>query len=371
MMKAKNRAMLFILVVVLLIGLFAVKTLWNAGQFKSIRPVSLYKCAPVPGFPGPEDVVIDRETGTAYISYTDRRAAMEGGAHNAGIISYSLTAPGAKPVKVRTDFKGVFTPHGIHLYTASDGTKLLFAINMGMDSHFFESTGSSTVEIFALAGGVLRHRATISGKELSSPNDILAVGPRQFYISIDHGASSVWGKKLENYLQLPISYVLYYDGREFHKAAGGIVYANGIALSPDGSTLYVGATVGRKVHVYDRDISTGKLTEKDTVFVGTGVDNLDVDERGVVWGGCHAKLLSFVAHSKDPAELSPSEVVRIRPLEKGGYKVSTVYQNDGSELSGSSAAAAWGNRMLVGAVYEGRFLDCSLQPGKTHDDAER
>lgn len=369
-MKAK-KTILFILVPILLIALFAVKTLWNAGQFKRIEPFSLYRCVPVQGFPGPEDVVIDRETGMALISYTDRRAAMAGTGHNAGILAYSLTTPGAKPVRVQTDFKGAFTPHGIHLYTAPDGTRLLFAVNMGMDSHFFESTGSSTVEIFVYRGGRLYHRETVAGAELSSPNDILAVGPRQFYVSIDHGASSVMGKKLENYLQLPISYVLYYDGKGFRKAAGGIAYANGIAISPDGATLYVGATVGRKVHVYARDTGTGELTGKGSVPVGTGVDNLDVDERGVIWAGCHAKLLSFVAHSKDPAKHSPSEVVRIRPLEKGGYAVSTVYLNEGEELSGSSAAAAWKGRMLVGAVYDERFLDCALAPGKTPDDAER
>ncbi len=369
-MKAK-KTILIILIPVLLIALFAVKTLWNAGQFKRISQISLYRCVPVTGFPGPEDIVIDRTGGTALISFTDRRAAMAGTAHNAGIISYSLTTPGAKPVRVKTDFKGVFTPHGIHLYRAPDGTKFLFAVNMGMDSHFFESTGSSTVEIFAYRDGSLYHRGTVTGAELSSPNDILAVGPRQFYVSIDHGATSALGKKLENYLQLPISHILYYDGRRFIKAAGGIAYANGIAISPDGATLYVGATVGRKVHVYARNVQTGGLTEKESVPLGTGVDNLDVDEDGSIWAGCHPKLLSFVAHSKDAARRSPSEVVRIRPLEKGGYAVGRMYLNDGAELSGSSAAAAWRDRLLVGAVYDGRFLDCTLLPGKKLNDAER
>ncbi|MCU0844493.1 MAG: SMP-30/gluconolactonase/LRE family protein [Spirochaetes bacterium] len=369
-MKAK-KTILFILVPVLLIVSFALKTLWNAGQFKRIVPFSLYRCVPVTGFPGPEDVVIDRAKDTALISFTDRRAAMAGTAHNAGIIAYSLTTPGAKPVLVKTDFKGAFTPHGIHLYRAPDGTKLLFVVNMGMDSHFFESTGSSTVEIFAYRDGRLYHRETVAGPELSSPNDILAVGPRQFYVSIDHGATSVIGKKLENYLQLPISYILYYDGKGFKKAAGGIAYANGIAISPDGATLYVGATVGRKVHVYARNARTGELIEKDAVSLGTGVDNLDVDADGSIWAGCHAKLLSFVAHSKDAAALSPSEVVRIRPLEEGGYDVTRVYLNGGGELSGSSAAAGWRNRLLIGAVYDERFLDCALLPAKSPVEAER
>jgi arylesterase/paraoxonase len=370
MMKTKT-IILIIVILILLIALFAVKTLWNAGQFRRIRPFSAYNCEQVKGFPGPEDIVIDRDSGTALISFTDRRAAIAGKAHSAGIISYSLDSPGAKPVQVKTDFKGAFTPHGIHLYHAPDGAKLLFAVNMGQDSHFFESTGASTVEIFRYRDGMLYHRETIRGAELSSPNDILAVGPRQFYVSIDHGAASAMGKKFESYLQLPISYILYYDGTKFKKAAGGIAYANGIALSPDGATLYVAATVGRKVHVYARNAQTGELTEKGTIPLATGVDNLDTDSDGSIWAGCHAKLLSFVAHSKDPGALSPSEVVRIRPREKGEYDVGRVYLNDGSELSGSSAAAAWKNRLLVGAVYDERFLDCTLKPGKSPDDAKQ
>ncbi|RPI91798.1 MAG: hypothetical protein EHM32_10100, partial [Spirochaetales bacterium] len=104
-MKVK-KTILVILIPVLLIALFAVKTLWNAGQFKRISPFSLYRCEPVTGFPGPEDIVIDRSAGMALISFTDRRAAMAGTAHNAGIVSYSLTTTGAKPVRVKTDFKG-------------------------------------------------------------------------------------------------------------------------------------------------------------------------------------------------------------------------------------------------------------------------
>jgi len=370
-MKKGKIVLLVIVILILLFGLLVLKTLWNAGQFKCIKSFSLYSCEQVTGFPGPEDIVIDRESGTALISFTDRRAAIAGKAHNAGIIAYSLVDPGAKPVPVETDFKGPFTPHGIHLYHAPDGTKLLFAVNMGQDSHFFQSTGSSTIEIFSYRDGKLFHQETIRGTELSSPNDVLAVGPRQFYVSIDHGATSVIGKKFENYLQLPLSYLLYFDGERFRKAAGGIAYANGIGLSPDGATLYVGATVGRKVHVYTRNPETGELKEKKSIKVGTGVDNLDVHTDGSIWAGCHAKLLSFVAHSKDPTALSPSEVIRIRPLREGGYDVTRVYLNDGGELSGSSVAAAWKNRLLIGAVYDERFLDCTLLPGKDLHDAQR
>ena len=131
----------------------------------------------------------------------------------------------------------------------------------------------------------------------------------------------------------------------------------------------MGATVGRKIHVYSRNVETSELTEKTSIKLDTGVDNLKVLPDGSIWAGCHSRLLSFVAHSKDPKKLSPSEVVRVMPVKDDGYDLSRVYQNDGRELSGSSVAVSWEDRLLIGTIYEDRFLDCSLLTGKNMDDA--
>jgi len=234
----KKKIIMMVCAVVVLMGALLVKTLWNAGEFKRIEPFSLYSSVAVPGFPGVEDIDIDRGAAVALGSFTDRRAAIAGQKRpTSGILAYDLAAPGAGPVLLKTDFPGHLTPHGIHLYHGPDGGKRLFVINMGEARHFFETTGVCTVEIFSYRDGKLRYLETIKSPELTTPNDILGVGPRQFYVTIDHGWTSKGGKMLENYLQIPVFHVLYYDGGQFKKVAGGIGYANGIAQSPDGKAV--------------------------------------------------------------------------------------------------------------------------------------
>lgn len=377
-----KKIILWILIPIVIIALFIIRTLVSAGQCKTIESYSEFDCKPLEGFAGGEDIVIDRSTGTAFISYTDRRAALSGQSFDSGILSYSLLESNptpqrleivskqnksAKLSKFASDgfassgfassgfaFQG-FSFHGIDVYTDSNQNKFLFAVN---HESVNQPAGYSVIEIFEYKNNKLYHVETIQDKELRNLNDVVAVGPRQFYATVDHGATSYFGQIFENYLQLPISHVVYFDGQSTRKVAGGIAYANGIAVS--NNTVYVAGTVGQKVHVYDRNLETGDLTKKKSIYLGTGVDNIDIDEQGVVWIGSHPKLLSFVEHSKHKSKLSPSEVVTLTwQSDTNNYKPKTVYLNDGSQLSGLSVAAAYRNRVLLGTVFESKFLDCS------------
>ena len=157
------------------------------------------------------------------------------------------------------------------------------------------------------------------------------------------------------------SLVVYYDGHDFRIVAEGLAYSNGINLSPDGRTVYVAATVGQEVCVYDRDKGTGDLTLRYTIDLGTGPDNIEVDESGNLWIGCHPKLLTFVKYSKDPEELSPSQVLKVTVQKPDSYTVDEIYLNKGEPLSGSSVAAVYKNIMLIGSVFDTLFLLCKLR----------
>jgi arylesterase/paraoxonase len=183
------------------------------------------------------------------------------------------------------------------------------------------------------------------------------VGQGKFYATVDHGNPSGIGRMLEDYARLPLAKVLYFDGQQARQVAGDIRYANGVNVSADGETVYVAGTTDRAVHVFGRDLATGDLWPKGRLDTGTGVDNIDIDDVGALWIGAHPKLLTFVGHSKDAAKKSPSQVLRIDP---GSGEVYEVLLDDGGQLSGSSVAVRYGNRMLVGPVFDEGILDCKL-----------
>ena len=99
----------------------------------------------------------------------------------------------------------------------------------------------------------------MSDPALVSPNDLVAVGPEQFYVTNDHRYTGGFKRTVEEYARQAWSIVLFYTGTEFVEAASGLGYANGINVSADGRQLYVCATVKGLLHVYDRGPITNKL----------------------------------------------------------------------------------------------------------------
>jgi len=116
------------------------------------------------------------------------------------------------------------------------------------------------------------------------------------------------------------------------------------------------------LYIYNRDIASGKLTPRDKIDLATGVDNIELDSEGGLWIGAHPKLLTYVQHARDPSKLSPSQILHLNPTTAGGYDIKEVYLNNGEEISAASVAAVYKNRMLIGAVFDPKLLDCKLTP---------
>lgn len=359
-----KRFLLILSIVVAAIVLFLVADiLIAAGVFKDIQPhvAGTEKLQSLP-VAGPEDLAFDRVSGLAFVSVDDRRRNLKDpGSVPGAILVFDPTSDTPLFRNVTPSTLTDFHPHGLSLLHLADGRLLLFVVN-----HLQRKQGNA-VERFEWRNDSLIHLEQIIDPELmTSPNDVLAVDEHRFYVTNDHRYPNPgWQRTLEDYLQQAISYVNYFDGKAMRQVATDIAYANGINRSPDGRRIYVAATTGRNVITYDVDSMDGSLKKIRETDMGTGVDNIEVDETGDLWIGCHPQLLKFVAHAADSSKKSPSQVLRLKPVADGGFRTEEVYLNDGNAYSGSTVAVPVGDRLLVGSVFEKTLLICrrDINPG--------
>jgi arylesterase/paraoxonase len=346
-----RKVLIAVLIAIIVFAAFVARTLISAGQFKTIRPHCEGTCIRVAGLPGPEDITIHPVTGIAFISSDDRRATRAGKPAQGAIYALDRTAKGTIPRKLTAGFDRDFHPHGLSLYLDGNGKTFLFVINHAKAGHF--------VEIFEYAKDVLVHRESIGHPLMFSPNDLVAVGPRSFYVTNDHGFASRSWQMLEDFFPLKRSFVLYYDGKEMRVAAKGFGYANGINISADGKTLYLAATLDKAIHLFSRDAASGVLMPAYDIDLGTGPDNIELDSSGNLYVACHPKMLDFLAHAKDKTKISPSQILKITIKGKGNDEVKEIYLNDGKEISASSVAAPFKGGFLVGQVFDDHILICT------------
>lgn len=311
------------------------------------------KCLRVDVAPGTEDVTIDPELDLAFIAAADRRAWYnEGGAKTVNPQNgvYAMALDGSSVRRVSPPMND-FLPHGISLWRGGDGSKRLFAI-----SH--PPSGEELVEVFDVGeNGDLTHVETISFPEMFSPNDIVAVGPRQFYVTNDKKYETGLLAALEAYLALPLSSVAYYDGESGQIIEGGIAYANGINKSADGKTVYVAELLKRRILVFERNPETNALMRVKKLNVDTAPDNIEVSKDGALWVAGHSRIFDFLEHAKDETNTAPSHVIRIDP--RNGRATDAFISIDG-EINGSSVGAVWTDTLIVGAVFDGHVMVCPM-----------
>lgn len=325
-----------------------------SGVFAKLEPVLVDQCRRVDIAPGTEDVTIDPELDVAFISAADRRAWYNETGNtqtNARNGIYTLSLDGSDTVtRVSPEVDG-FLPHGIYLWRGDDGDKRLFVIN-------HPPGGGEIVEIFKVGeAGALTHLESVSFNAMHSPNDVLAVGPRQFYATNDRGFEKGPMALLESYMALPFSSIVYYDGDKGRIIKKGMYYANGINQSADGKTIYVSEVLKRRVSVFDRDPATGALTKRANLKAGTAPDNIEIGPDGALWIGGHPKIFDFLAHAKDPSAVAPSHAVRLDPAT--GERTDVFIALDG-EINASSVAAANEDTLIIGAVFDGHVMVCPL-----------
>lgn len=350
-----RRSYLFLSIFILCIIIYFIYDILNAsGYFKKIEPHGFLNTERI-SLPvsGPEDLSLDTITGNLFISADDRRINQQHPGRIRGKIFRLNLQDSAQVIHDLTpETPSDFHPHGIALWRTDSGKLFVFAVNHRAADKVH------AIERFEYKDEHLTHLETISDMSImTSPNDLVATGPRTFYVTNDHYyAQEGISRTLEDYLQRAISYISYYDGKAFSIQATGIAYANGIQGNADRSEIYAAATTGRKILIFDADPSNGHLILKKEIFTETGVDNIELDGNGNLWIGSHPQLLKFVAHASSPSNFSPSQVIRLKRNDDGNFLQEEVFLNDGEMYSGSTTGIPYKNKIYIGSVFESSIL---------------
>ena len=356
-MRSRKKLFLIATIPLVCLGALAGKTLAEAGVFRTVEDRGPAVAATVSGFDGgTEDAAFRAESAELYVSSGDFRDPSNGGR----IYLVDTANPQAAPRDVTPELEFPFLPHGLDLWRAPEGNERLFVVNHRAGSGFGDGTQaqtqSHTVEIFDVgADGTLVHLRSVEDPAFIAPNDVAAAGAEQFYVTNDHGSGPGLARHLEDWLGLPFGNVVYFDGEEVAEVLDGLTYPNGVAISDDGTEVYVAETTGGRLHVLQRDPTSGSLRASWTSEHLTGLDNIDVAPDGSLWIGAHPKLLEFLGHAEDPTKHSPSQVLHATRAGDG-WSVEEHWLDDGDRLSGSSVAASNGERVVVGAVFLPRLL---------------
>jgi len=337
------------------ISAFGVRVFSQAGQFTTIKNMRTGVCQAYGGILAPEDIVIDRETGTAFISSFERKSAAGPSGRRGTIQTIDLTGFKAGSAINYTDVTPAlpkrFQPLGLSLFTGTDGTKRLFAVNQAGD-------GTHSVEIFKIVGKSLEHERSVDlGRDVVFANDVVAVGPESFYVTDSAGPGMV-SQVLNFALQRNQSKVFYFDGKKISPVASDFVMANGIAASKSGEEVYVLDTFARSLRFFKRDLATGGLSDSGVLFIGTGVDNIDVAVDGTFWIAAHPRLIDFAMYGAGLKSTSASQVIHAVPGKTRGGEVRTQYLDLGEELSGASVAVAYENNFIIGSARDNKLVIC-------------
>jgi arylesterase/paraoxonase len=342
-----RKILVTIILLLLTIAVFVAHIFTSTGYFRTIVPSDKGRIIQKIKIVGAEDIEISQEAGFAIISSDDRAAKRDGNTQQGALYYLDLEKENAEPISLTADFDKPFFPHGISMLKMDSAYYRIWVINHFDNKH--------SVEMFDLNGTTLTHKSTLMDEAIMSPNDIVALDRERFYFTNDHGNTSKIGLLAENYLGLRASNVIYYDGTNFKEVAGGIAYANGINYDSDRNLLFVASPRDFLVKVYATE-ENGDLNFIEDIVTNTGVDNIEFDESGNLWIGCHPNLLRFSAYSQGKVTTSPSEIIKIKYNGLGEYKVESIYMETGENMSAATVAVPYKGRLYLGNVMDKQML---------------
>lgn len=347
----------------------------KARDFPSPVPTAACEKMSVPGV---EDLARDPANDDLYLSSTDRAALKQGKEVGGGIYRLRFRDGQAEVTEMsRSGPQGMaFQPHGIGLYRGANGAARLFAVNHALvedEEGEFKPPSPPvpphTIEIFEIdaTGNALRHVQSVGDAEmLISPNDVSPDGPDSFYVSNDHGAAGGASRLFEDWFQLADANVLYYNGSGYLEVVSDLAYANGVMVDGANNRVFVASSQTGNLDIFPIDDESGRLGTPQTIDIGGGLDNVEIDARGHVWVTLHPHLRTtyFYLEGMFGTDIAPSRSVELTPNAAGNFDITTVFDDDGNLLPGASVATRidtdHGPKLVVGPILAPHFLICDL-----------
>jgi len=294
-----------------------------------------------------EDIQIDRDYGIAYLSMLDRLGVAQGEDIEPGMVmrvNLNHRPYTAEPALMDGP---ALHPHGLSLYKDAAGNQSLFVINHPED----RASGAEAIEKYTETepgSGLYRHAETFASPLITRANDMVATGPRQFYVAQDVAQGSG-----DTQTQL-----VYFDGTGYRSVADNIESGGGINVSADGSTLYIAETGGMAIRVAHLN-ENGDIESSSKIPLQTSPDNIDVAADGALWVGGHSNVVALAMHFIIGSK-APTQILRIADAG-GDPRVDEIYLNAGDEISAGSGGTTLGNKLLIGSITARKILACEME----------
>lgn len=336
-----------LLTLLALLVLYVVYTIYDMGVFRKIENTFDGTTVKVISLPGDEDITISYDDSFAIVSSTHRLVYPPTTNEEGNLYLIELKSGNFNTKVLKSNIQGSFAPHGISMKKTGDYYTIM-AVNGKL--------GTPSIEVFHLLGeDSLVWIKSMSSPMMKCPNDVRIIDENKFYFTNDHYFPAGIMRKTEEFLGLAISGVVYYNGETYLDATDGIAYANGVNWDEKRKLVYVAASRDFLVKVYNIN-EDGTLNFVENIPVGTGVDNVELDNEGNIWVGGHPNLLKLGSYEKHSVEYAPSELLKVTYKAKGDYSIEHVFLSDGVTMSASTVASVFGPYILAGNLMDSKFL---------------
>ncbi|WP_158305829.1 SMP-30/gluconolactonase/LRE family protein [Parvularcula bermudensis] len=345
---------MFVIAIMALVMVAAVTYFgWSFRQFEEVTAQTRLRCTPVVGIHGALDFEPVPDSAAVYLSSMDRR----GGASRGAIIRFDTVNPlddsswRDRTVGLPIDFQ----PGGLDIFSGvtagGERVRRLFVVN---------GAGPEVLLYDIDPGGNLLLRRRFTDPRLTSPQDVIATGPSSFYVSnVTSGARLTWRSRLDFLLGLKTGQIFHYDGNSWSAPIGDLAFPSGLALSRDGTALYVAEMRAKRVRMFDRDPVTDRLMPSGDVRLEGFPDSVTVSGDGQLLVTAVPQPFSFAAYTKGIEEKAPSRLLRLSPQGE----IDILFEDPGDILSAATAGVSLGDKTLIGSTGADRFLMCEGAPG--------